>query len=700
MAEHKASGSEDDLRDGRELGPRSTVRRDPRADPDDDEPSGRIDVVTMERGGGNNPGFESVQSAALSFRREIAKLHQQATAFERAVEDQRRERADALERIEHATTRANEAERKLEVASASVEKLRNERDDALATAARAETELKEIREREQSGAKKGVEELQSLREQLERANADLAQSRQETAAAKKEGEWLEKALADARTTEEKLSGATKELTETRAAVTEARSQCEKLERELEATRLARDVSIERAASAERATEEARSEARKDRVRIQRELEAANLRAEGAERAKAIVDESVKQLRDEVTSVFARWQPAIVAPAPTPAVLVDTSLARATFDDDDDDGAPEEETTPLIRRKPTSFPPPVAEARPFSMRPDSAPPLEDGDWTEESIPPSNVRKPPPPPPLPAETSASPSASTPPTASTPPATRSVPPPLPAAARGSQRPSGAMPAVSPSTPPKIPDAPVSTQALSEVSRKSRESLFEQLADPGQAREAAAELQSHPDWLRGRPPLELLIALSHLDYDTEAPLFDVARNWENEPLSRALVAGLRDEADPKLREHAAWLLKHFGSPGAWPALAELVTNDSESSAVRRWLLEAIGRLVGMQAIGWRDVGDLVQRIIHSADASLRDGVIAVVAALERSDDKRRLLLEVLRTDNDENVLSSAVQALPTALPIDLDPSVVERLLGHPSARVQQSVVEFVERTRRNAKN
>ena len=49
------------------------------------------------------------------------------------------------------------------------------------------------------------------------------------------------------------------------------------------------------------------------------------------------------------------------------------------------------------------------------------------------------------------------------------------------------------------------------------------------------------------------------------------------------------------------------------------------------------------------------------------------------------------------------ATQALAdtnvTALPIDLDPSVVERLLGHPSARVQQSVVEFVERSRK-AKN
>jgi hypothetical protein len=232
-----------------------------------------------------------------------------------------------------------------------------------------------------------------------------------------------------------------------------------------------------------------------------------------------------------------------------------------------------------------------------------------------------------------------------------------------------------------------------------KDRDALFELLGDPASAREAAVELKAHPDWLSGRPPLELLMALSHLDYDVEAPLFDVAKSWEREPLSRALVAGLRDEPDPKLREHAAWLIKHLGTPGAWPALAELVTNDGEPTGVRRWLLEAIERLVETRAIGWREVGDLVHLVIRHADATLRDGVIGIVAALERSEDKRRVLLEVLRTDDDETVLSSAVQALTTALPIALDPAVAERLLGHPSARVQRSVVEFIERSKRAAK-
>ena len=241
---------------------------------------------------------------------------------------------------------------------------------------------------------------------------------------------------------------------------------------------------------------------------------------------------------------------------------------------------------------------------------------------------------------------------------------------------------------------EAPSGVRILSD----ERDELFELLGDPGTARDAASKLLEHPEWLRGRPPLELLMALTHLDYDVEAPMFEVARSWEREPISRALVAALRDEPEAKLREHGAWLLKHLGAPSAWPALAELVSNELEPSGVRRWLLEAIERLVASRAIGWKDVGDLVHLLVRSPDASLRDGVVGVVAALERSDEKRRVLLEILRTDDDEVVLASAVHALTSALPIDLDPSVAGRLLEHPSARVQRSVVDFIERSKRAA--
>jgi HEAT repeat protein len=196
------------------------------------------------------------------------------------------------------------------------------------------------------------------------------------------------------------------------------------------------------------------------------------------------------------------------------------------------------------------------------------------------------------------------------------------------------------------------------------------------------------------------LLEALTSLDYDVDAPVFEVARTWEREPICRALLALLRDEPDAKLREHLAWLLKHLGAPSGLSTLIDLASNDAESPGVRRWLLEAIERLVATRSVGWSEIGDLLGRLVRSPDPGVRDGVVSVLSALDRSEEKRRMLLELLRTDDDEVVLSSAVQALGGALPIELNPAVTERLLGHPSARVQRSVVDFIERSKRMSKD
>ena len=179
---------------------------------------------------------------------------------------------------------------------------------------------------------------------------------------------------------------------------------------------------------------------------------------------------------------------------------------------------------------------------------------------------------------------------------------------------------------------------------------------------------------------------------------MFEVARLWEREAMCAALVAWLRDEPDPKVREHAAWLLKHLGSATALPAMLELVRSEAEPLIVRRWLLDALERLVQSRAASWREVGGVVMSLLRHADASIRDGAVGIVAALERSDEKRRLLVDLLRTDDDETVLSSAVHALSSALPIQLDPVVTDRLLGHPSPRVQRSVMDFIERSKRSA--
>jgi hypothetical protein len=54
------------------------------------------------------------------------------------------------------------------------------------------------------------------------------------------------------------------------------------------------------------------------------------------------------------------------------------------------------------------------------------------------------------------------------------------------------------------------------------------------------------------------------------------------------------------------------------------------------------------------------------------------------------------LRTDDNEIVLAGAVSALASILPLELDPAVIDRLLGHPSKRVQEAVRDLVERAKR----
>ena len=751
MADNFGKGSGDvgyDRAAREESRPPSAARRDPRADPDDDEDEGqRVDVVVERSGRSSVAPEDTLSNAALILRRELAKLHQQAAAVERTIEDQRRERSDALERIEYANTRATELQQKIADAEQEVgnlrrlhattledlDKVRAERDklagasdelarqksetetlreaheDALRAASKFEAEIAEIRKREQAGAQKATDaegELTKLRERVERTSAELTQAREETTqvrgentrlkaevsdahdsgarvreeadrertAAKTEAERLQRELAEARSAAAQVAVVEGDLAASKRETGDARNEIARLERELEATRHARDVAIERATMAEKETEGVR----KDAERLQRELveaSAATGRAEAkaasSDRARVLVEDSVRQLRDEVTTAFARWR--TIAPSTHPASNSAPPPTRAV-----PVSQPFAVSEPPVTRRGSAPPPAVLgpiPAAPRAMREEIVE-LEDG-WASSPPPPPRTV----PPPVP--------------------TRSVPPPprnptIPPAVYSVPPPAGLAPSAPPAPEPARPNEGSGLTVLS----KERDDLLEQLSNPDTAREAAAILRERPEWLTGRPPIELLAALTTLDYDVEAPIFELARAWEREAMCRAVVGALRDEPDAKLREHGAWLLKHLGSPTALPALVDLVTNEEEPSAVRRWLLEAIERLVANKQVGWRDVGDLVTRLVRNDDPTLRDGVIGVVAALERSDDKRRVLLEVLRTDDDEMVLASAVHALGSALPIELDPAVSERLLGHPSPRVQRSVVDFIERSKRATKN
>jgi hypothetical protein len=242
--------------------------------------------------------------------------------------------------------------------------------------------------------------------------------------------------------------------------------------------------------------------------------------------------------------------------------------------------------------------------------------------------------------------------------------------------------------------------TSGEAEAAVPTRDALFAMLGDPMRAREAVDAIRANEGWTKGTPPSAVLAALAHVDYDAEGPVFELARAWDRHSMCTALIETLEAERDPKLREHDAWLLKHLALPSAWEPIAALAQDEKESVGVRRWLIEGLDRLVAARAIGWHEVGELVTKLARHADATIRDGTIGILMSLEKSDDKRRVLLDILRHDDDEVVIASAVHALAGSLPVEIDQAIVDRLLAHPSERVQSSIKDLVERAQRQRGN
>jgi chromosome segregation ATPase len=141
--------------------PAGSMRRDDRAEPDDQPSNSRIDVVNVDGDRG-----ESASSGLVSLRRELAKLHQQAAAVERSLEDQRRDRSDSIDRLERATERGAQLEARLATADAEVTSLRRMHEASLEelTTMRAERDDLELAVQ---AAKSSVSELGRLRIELD-----------------------------------------------------------------------------------------------------------------------------------------------------------------------------------------------------------------------------------------------------------------------------------------------------------------------------------------------------------------------------------------------------------------------------------------------------------------------------------------------------------------------------------------------------
>jgi hypothetical protein len=459
---------------------------------------------------------------------------------------------------------------------------------------------------------------------------------------------------------------------------------------------------------------------------------AEQRATATATAHAALEQSVRRLREEIAGAFARVghaappplprsnivsiPPEMVMSLPPDAMSIPPAPGVFRSERSDGDGAPSvtSEATSEARGSQDSNVPSSPASKsvpppPSVMVPSQAP--------AASVPPAPVAPPAPDasvPPVASVASVAPVASV--ASVAPPTYASVPPQVhasaPPAGPAGSTPPLARPSTRPSMRPSLPpdqgwsdSVPPPTRRPGgsavpppmdgDLTSKIRQDLLVQLVDPDYAEEAAIALRHHPEWLRSVPPPTLVAALSTVDYDAEGAIFELARAWDREPLCHALIASLRSEADPRVREHSAWLLKHLAAPSSWKAIADLAKSEEEPSQLRRWLLEALDRLAAGRAIGWRELGDVVTTVAKNPDPSLRDGVVGILVSLDRSEEKRRLLLEILRADDDEVVLASAVNALASVLPMDLDQELMNRLLGHPSPRVQRSVRDLVDRVK-----
>lgn len=773
-------------------------RRDERAEPDDDDiGTGRVDVVSFER---DNP-----TSGVGTLRRELARLHQQASAVERSFEDQRRERKDHQERLDRATERIVQLEARVDAAEneASNQRqlnesvlqdnaaLRSERDDLLrvvetakiATAdlakhkteaddqkARAdrltkellklEADITDLKKRQFQEALKVTDkdtELGGMREKLVRAGEETEQAKNEAtrakadveralaevseskaALAKAQGETTAaradaaSARADATRAREEATKAREEATKAREEVTKskednvrdratARDRIDLLERALDDARAVsmrwetdyENLRMEREAEARRASEELAA-ANDVEARVRRELEdALTTAAQSEERASAAVsartalEDAVLRVRDDVAAAFSRLEGAASSPFTTRSASV----------------IPRPSVPPMAppagsrsTTKTSGIPEALDDdwASPSSVEPGTRPGLG-GESLAPDSPPSPASKSVPPPAssavLPSTTTTTTSVPAPTYASVPPQLHEKPDSMPPMSKQVTMPPPAgigvdlEGLVESAYGKKEADAEAKADAADANDANSgttdsesnpvRVALFAKLVDPANANEAAAELTKHEEWLNGTPPPAFVAALSGIDYDADGPIFGLARAWERDPLCQALLGTLRAEPDSRLREHTAWLLKHFGTAPHAKAIADLAKSDDESIQTRRWLLEGLDRLAAGRSIGWKEVGDAVTAVGRHSDASLRDGVVGLLVSLDRSDEKRKALLEILRADNDEGVIANAVNGLANVLPIELDPAMVERLLGHPSPRVQRSVRELIERAK-----
>ncbi|HEX8185881.1 MAG TPA: HEAT repeat domain-containing protein [Blastocatellia bacterium] len=216
--------------------------------------------------------------------------------------------------------------------------------------------------------------------------------------------------------------------------------------------------------------------------------------------------------------------------------------------------------------------------------------------------------------------------------------------------------------------------------------EALFKLLGEESsRSEEAAMELLLHPDWLVGKPPSQLMLALNSTGYDSQSPVFRLARQWESSSMSESLLESFFDEKDPQSREHRAWLIKHIVGPTQLEAVKRIALSEEESAQVTRLLIEALDRLVFARMIGWDETKEIVNALKDAPDPVIREGIVGLLMSLEDNGEKLALLISML-SDSSDFVVAGAANAISQMKGVNLDKGLVDNLLSHPSSLVRES--------------
>ncbi len=681
-------------------------RRDPR--PEGEPASKRVEVIESRN---------AATSAVLDLKRELIRLTERAQVVESSLTVERRQRGEALAEMETHKEREAAAQERAKAA------------EERAKAAEERTKIAEVRAKTSEGRSRTAEDRAKMTE--DRANAAIERAKKAEERAKASEDQAKVAEDEAKAAEERAITAEEHAKVSHERAKAAEDRAKTAEERAKATEERARATEERAKAAEERAKasEDRAKAAEDRARAtdvlaraaeafameaedrakaaEQQAEAEKERADASEAAEAAISRNLLELHDEVKTAFSR----IPSFAPPPPSATETAVEQLGVDDGVDD-IPGPAAVPRMSR---SKPPSQAPAQVPSQAAPSQHPSDPPKKVVEPDPFPSIRPPPPA----IYSSPPPPQRLPPPPSPRPKLRSNPPDATPAAPGVQ---SVARAVTPGPPPVVLDVPVamgsvdpplvtappmsrSTPELASLDdewskpmlldmplpvRQERDALLRELSDPERASAVVAALKGR-DWLRGLPPESLVNDLAAIDYNDECAVFEIARAWERGAMSQSVVIHLQAETDGKRREHDAWLVQHLGAATDCQAICDIAVRGEEATATRIWLLKALARLAAAHTIDWQELLAPMTAIAFDADATIRDGATAVIDALPKGDEKRRLLLDILRKDDDENVLSRAIQAIGGTLPIEIGTALAERLLGHRSPRVQDAVRDLI---------